>query len=458
MDINQLKALSSLDGRYFEKIASLKEYLSESALIKYRLTAEVKYLINLSKVKVIRKLSRKETTILLSLISNISDSDLLQIKTLEDKVKHDVKSVELFLRDKLKDTSLNDIIEKLHYCLTSEDINNISYRLMLKAALEEFLPTLKELITKIVKFSVEHKKLVMMARTHGQDAVPTTLGKEYVIYAIRLFKVYEKLSNIKLKLTGKLNGAIGGWNAHVFAEPKIDWVKFSQEFINSLGLEFNQFSTQINQFDDVVDLLSQFHLLNGIMLDFDQDCWRYISDGWLIQKVDLKAVGSSTMAQKVNPINFENSEGNAQIANGLIEVLMRTLPISRLQRDLSNSTEIRNLGSIFGHELLVIKSATTGLASITPDKTAINEYLNSNWAVLAEPLQILLRKHNIDNAFEVVKAKLMGKKTTQKEWVKIINSLKIDNKIKTEALKLDIQNYTGYCSKLVDEVNSQIKF
>ena len=417
MDINQLKALSSLDGRYSKKIASLTQDLSESALIKYRLTVEIKYLISLSKIGIVRKLTQKEISTLLLLVTNISDSELLQIKALEDKVKHDVKSVELFLRDKLKDTSLNDIIEKLHYCLTSEDINNISYRLMTKAALEKILLELKELILKILKFSNENKSLVIMARTHGQDAVPTTLGKEYSVFAIRLFKVYEKISIIEL--TGKLNGAIGGWNAHVFAEPKIDWIKFSQKFINSLGLEFNQFSTQINQFDDLVDLLSQLHLLNGIILDFNQDCWRYISDGWLIQKVDLNAVGSSTMAQKVNPINFENSEGNAQIANGLIEVLMRTLPISRLQRDLSNSTEIRNLGSIFGHELLVIKSAITGLASISPDEVTINEYLDSNWAVLAEPLQILLRKNNIDNAFEVVKSKLMGKKTTQAEWYEI---------------------------------------
>jgi adenylosuccinate lyase len=457
LDTTKLKALSPIDGRYKDLVSPLSDYLSEAALIYYRLEVEIKYLEALSTIGVVRKLSLKESKILDAIYTDKSDEKLIKVKEYEDKVKHDVKSVELFLREMLKDSTLTDIIEKLHFCLTSEDVNNLAYRSMIKnALLNIILPAYKELIEQLKQFVLENKKLIMMARTHGQDAVPTTLGKEMAIYAIRLFRIYKKLESYKL--TGKLNGAIGGWNAHVYAEAKIDWIPFSKKFVQSLGLEFNEFTTQINQYDDVVELISLLHLCNGIMLDFDQDIWRYISDGWLVQKVDANQVGSSTMAQKVNPINFENSEGNTQVANGIIEVLMRTLPISRLQRDLSNSTIIRNIGTIFAHELLVIKSALSGLSNIYPDEKEITDYINSNWAILSEPLQILLRKHNVEDAFNVVKEKTMGKKMSEKEWEQVIQKLPVNAKIKKEALKLDIKSYTGYCSRIVDDAAKLIKF
>lgn len=405
----------------------------------------------------LRKLSKTELKTLEELYSQRTDEKLLKVKEFEDTVKHDVKSVELFLREALKDTTLTDIIEKLHYCLTSEDINNLAYRMMIRGAVNEvLLPQYKEFIIKLKEFAVENKAVAMMARTHGQDAVPTTLGKEIAVFAIRLFRIIKSINSFSLNV--KFSGAIGGWNAHVYAEPQIDWLKFSQKFVESLGFGFNEFSTQINQYDDVVELLSLFHLLNGIMLDFDQDMWRYISDGLLIQKVNKDQVGSSTMAQKVNPINFENSEGNALIANGLLEAFMRALPISRLQRDLSNSTIIRNVSTVFAHELLVLTSATAGLATVQPDKAEIDQQLNSNWSILAEPLQITLRKHNISNAFNIAKDRMMGKKLNQVQWSKLLDDLEIDEAIKADLKKLTPQNYVGYCSKIVDDAAKLIKF
>ena len=457
MDIKSLKAISPLDGRYCDKVKPLTEYLSESALIFYRLEIEIKYLIALSKINIVRKLSLKEIKILTAIYTNKSDEKLLMIKGFEDSVKHDVKSIELFLREVLKDTTLTDIIEKLHYCLTSEDINNMAYRMMLRDSINKcILPQYKELILKLKAISVDNKNLVILARTHGQDAIPTTFGKELMVFAVRLYKIYENISSFKL--TGKLNGAIGAWNAHEYAESDTDWLNFSKKFITAFGFESNQYSTQINQYDDVVGILSLFHLFNGVMLNFNQDMWRYISDGWLAQKVNKNQVGSSTMAQKVNPINFENSEGNAIIANGLIEALMRALPISRLQRDLSNSTVIRNISTIMGHELLIIKSTTAGVDTIQPNAIEINKYLNSNWSILAEPLQIILRKYNIDNAFNIVKDKMMGKKLSKKEWLKLIEKLDVTMKIKNEMKKLSPQKYIGYCSRIVEEGAKLINF
>lgn len=445
-----MKAISPLDGRYYDKISSISNYVSESALIYYRLEIEIKYLIALSETSEVRKLSKKEVEILNKIYTNKNDKDALRIKEIENEVKHDVKSIEIYLREKLQNSSLDDIIEKLHYCLTSEDINNIAYRLIFRDTVNEvILPEITKLLIQIRNLVDTTKNIPMMARTHGQDAIPTTFGKEMAVYLVRLFRIYKKIQ--KTSLTGKLNGAIGGWNAHVFANPKIDWITFSKKFVESFGLESNQYSTQINQYDDIIELLNLFHLFNSIILDFNQDMWRYISDGWIKQKVDLKTVGSSTMAQKVNPINFENSEGNIQIVNGLIETLSRTLPISRLQRDLSNSTVIRNISAVFAHELLLIKSCLSGLSSIYPNEEEMSKYLNSNWAILSEPLQILLRKHNVSNAYNIVKEETMGKKVNEKEWKAIINKLPIDEKVKKEALKITVNSYIGYCDKIAED-------
>jgi adenylosuccinate lyase len=449
--------LSPLADRYGQLVAPLSNHLSESALIKYRVQIEILYLISLSKYGVIRKLSNKEISNLKDIINNLSDKDIGVVKKHEERIHHDVKAIELLLQEKLREINLSDLIEKIHYCLTSEDVNNIAYRLMLKDSTKHvILPELKAFINQLDEFAQQNKSVVMMARTHGQDAVPTTLGKEISVFAIRLYKLYEKLNDFSL--TGKLGGAIGGWNAHHFSEPQIDWIKFSKNFIESTGLSFNEFTTQINPYEDVVEQLSLIHQLNSIMIDFDQDMWRYISDDWLKQKPDNKSVGSSTMAQKVNPINFENSEGNAQIANGIIEALNRTLPISRLQRDLSNSTIIRNVGPAIGHTLIVLKSASRGFAKIHPDFKEIEENLQSNWSILAEPLQILLRKNNIENSFNLVKDQMMGKKLSKKEWIDMIDDMEIPKAVKSEILKLNPKEYIGYCEEIVDDASKFIKF
>jgi len=450
LEVTKLKAISPLDGRYRDSVEPLAEYLSESALIFYRLEVEIKYLEALSKAGIIRKLSKSEILELNKIFENKSDENAIKIKHYEDEVKHDVKSVELFLREVFKGKSVENIIEKLHYCLTSEDVNNIAYRLMIINALcNLILPAIKDFILQLSKFADQNKNMVMMARTHGQDAIPTTLGKEMSVFAVRLADVYKKIK--EFKLTGKLNGAIGGWNSHVFAESKLDWMKFSKNFVESFRLKYNEFTSQINPYDDIVELLSLFHLFNSILLDFNQDMWRYISDGWLIQKVDKNQVGSSTMAQKVNPINFENSEGNIQVANGLIESLSRILPVSRLQRDLSNSTVIRNVSTIFAHEVLIVNGASSGLSKVSPDKEEIADYLNSNWSILAEPLQILLRKYDTQDAYNIVKEKTMGKKMNEKEWKKLIKSMKIKKSIINKALKISVNNYIGYCSNITHD-------
>lgn len=457
MSLTLHKGLSPLADRYGQLVAPLSDYLSESALIKYRVEIEIRYLLKLSEFGVVRRLNKVEISNFINIIKQLDDQDIQKAKEFEEVVHHDVKAIELLLREKFEEIKLNDLIEKIHYCLTSEDVNNIAYRLMLKYSVSEvLLKELQSFITEIVRFSTETKSTVMMARTHGQDAVPTTLGKEIVVYAVRLFKIYKKLA--ENKLTGKLGGAIGGWNAHVYSESQIDWMRFSKEFIESLDLEFNEFTTQINPYDDVVEQLSLIHQLNSIMIDFNQDMWRYISDDWIKQKPDNKSVGSSTMAQKVNPINFENSEGNAQIANGIIEALNRTLPISRLQRDLSNSTIIRNIGPAIGHTLIVIKSATRGLSKIHPNFDEIESHLTSNWSILAEPLQILLRKNNIENSFNLVKEQMMGKKLSKKEWIDMIDDMEIPKAVKSEILKLNPKEYTGYCENIVDDAVKFIKF
>lgn len=457
MSLTLYKGLSPLADRYGQLVAPLSDYLSESALIKYRVEIEIRYLLKLSEFGVVRKLNKVEISNLIKIIKQLYDQDIQKAKEFEEVVHHDVKAIELLLREKFEEIKLNDLIEKIHHCLTSEDVNNLAYRLMLKYSVSEVLmKELKNFIDELVRLSIETKSTVMMARTHGQDAVPTTLGKEIVVYAVRLFKLYKKLASNKL--TGKLGGAIGGWNAHKYSESQIDWMRFSKEFIESLDLEFNEFTTQINPYDDVVEQLSLIHQLNSIMIDFNQDMWRYISDDWIKQKPDSKSVGSSTMAQKVNPINFENSEGNAQIANGLIEALNRTLPISRLQRDLSNSTIIRNIGPAIGHTLIVIKSASKGFSKIHPNFDEIESHLTSNWSILAEPLQILLRKNNIENSFNLVKNQMMGKKLSEDDWKTMIDKMNIPQKVKSEILKLNPKKYVGYCENIVDDAVKFIKF
>jgi adenylosuccinate lyase len=450
-DLSKITALSPLDGRYKDKIEALSPFLSEYALIKYRIEIEINYLLALSKNKIIRELSKKEQEILTSLYTNFSAEEALKVKAIEEETRHDVKAVEKYLRNKFNEFSLTDIAEMIHFGLTSEDINNIAYRLMLKDGLEKVIePKISELNDEIKARAKQYKKVVILARTHGQAAVPTTFGKELAVFYSRLEKEITSLKN--QILTGKLNGAVGNFNAFYFTDPKIDWIKFSKEFITSLKLLPNLMTTQINPFEDVISTLQNIQRINGILLDFDQDMWRYISDGWLKLAVKEKEVGSSTMPQKVNPIDFENSEGNLTLANGLIQAMNDKLYISRLQRDLTNSTIIRNLGTILGYCLLAYKSSLTGISRTDINQIRITEDLEKDWTILSEGLQTFLRKEGFTQAYDYVKKNVRGKQMTKKDWETLVEDLPLDPKQKDKILELTPTSYIGLAEKLVEEI------
>lgn len=445
---DNLLAINPLDGRYADKISELSEFVSEYALIKYRFEIEVNYLLALSNKRIIRSFFKKEKEYLLSLVSNFNLKEAGKVKEIEKGTINDVKSFEVYLRNELLKTSLKNAIEYIHFGLTSDDINNIAYRLMLKnAVLKVIVPELEKFNNEVRAFSQKHRNTVILAKTHGQAAVPTTFGKEFAVFAVRLGKELKLLK--KQKLTGKLNGAVGNFNALYFVYPNIDWVKFSKEFVSSFGLTPNLITTQINPFEDVVCIFQNLQRINGILLDFDQDIWRYISDGWLRYKVTEKEVGSSTMPQKLNPINFENSEGNLVLANGLMQTMIDKLYISRLQRDLSNSTIIRNLGTALGYCLLAYKNVFSGLSKIDVNLEQIDKDLNEDWSILSEGLQTYLRKENFKDAYSYVSQYTKGKKFDKKSWQKLINNLPIDKKHKGKLLTLTPNSYIGLAKKLI---------
>ncbi len=441
-DTKPLLSVFPLSGRYREKIIKLEEYTSEYALIKTRIEVEVKYLLALSKIKLIN-LSAGEKSKLLNLLKSFDLAKAVKIKKIEEKTKHDVKAVEIFLRDFLSEENS----EMIHFGLTSEDVNNIAYRLMLKSASKNvIIPALEQLFKTLSARFKELRNIPMLARTHGQPAIPTTLGKEIAIFAARLSSQLRILS--KIQFTGKLNGAVGNYNALHFAYPKVDWVKFTKNFVQSLGFEPNLVTTQINSFEDIIEYFQTIQRINGILLDLDQDLWRYISDGWLVQKSDKGQVGSSTLPQKINPIDFENSEGNLELANGLIEVFTRKLAVSRLQRDLSNSTIIRNIGTVFGYCLLAYKGTFIGFSKIGVNKDQIAEDLNKDWAILSEAVQIIFRKEKVKGSYLKVVEITKGKHIGEKEWKELVQSLKISNANKKKLMNLTPSTYLGLATKL----------
>lgn len=445
--MSKLLSISPLTGRYRDKIQELEEFTSEYALIKTRIEVEIKYLISLSKIRVVRKISKKEADKLDSIYENFDLEEAEKIKEIEETTKHDVKAVEIYLGKIFRNSSLKDLAESIHFGLTSEDINNIAFRIMLRSASKEvIIPTIERLSKVLSQHSQVYKYVPMLARTHGQPAVPTTLGKEIAVFASRLNIELKKLKEIKL--TGKLNGAVGNYNALFLAFPKVDWLKFSKSFISGLDLEPNLLTTQINAFEDIIEYFQTIQRINGVLLDLNQDFWRYISDGWLVQSSEKGQVGSSTMPQKINPIDFENSEGNLELANGIIEVFTRKLPISRLQRDLSNSTIIRNIGTVLGYSLLAYKSAFTGVLKVKANEEKILEELNSDWSILAEALQTILRTEKVKGSYFKVLEETKGKKMDKDDWKNLILKLPFSKNSKQKLLKLTPKKYIGLASKL----------
>ncbi len=437
-----LTAISPIDGRYRNNVEELSEYSSEYAVIKYRTDIEIKYLIALSKIGVIRKITKAEEKILEKIIENFNLDEAEKIKKIESTTKHDVKAIEYYLKDKLSKNSLFDILDFIHFGLTSEDINNITIRLMLRDAIEiVILKNLQELNREILNQSKKYKNLPMIARTHGQAAVSTTLGKEFLVFFERIEREVKILKSAKL--CGKLNGAVGNYNALNFAYPKVDWPKFSKDFISSFELKVNTTTNQIAPYEDIIFVFQVLQRINGILLDFNQDMWRYISDRWFLQENKKGEVGSSTMPQKINPIMFENSEGNLIIANSLIEGFTSKLPISRLQRDLSNSTISRNFGLTLAYSLLAYKNALSGLKRVKANEEQIKKDLNSDWSILSEAIQIYLKKEGIKNGYEILKSLTRGQKMTEKDFLNLIDKLPLNTKQKSELKKLTPENYIG---------------
>ncbi len=452
---NTIFAITPIDGRYREKVEELSPYTSEAALIKARTEIEAKYLVALSDVGQIRPISENERQFLTELGSNIDESQILRVKELESVTNHDVKAVEYFLRETFEFTSLNDLTNFIHFGLTSEDINNLAIRLMLKRATHEVcVPALDLVIDALVEKANEYKFLPMLGRTHGQSAVGTTLGKEFANFAFRLNKQVRKLEGLQLE--GKLNGAVGNYNAQVVASPEIDWLEFSERFVKSLGLEWNLATTQIDPYEDVIEILQCYQRINAVIGDFDQNMWLYIMLDYFTQQPKAGEIGSSTMPQKINPINFENSEGSADMANGYWDVLVRTLPYSRLQRDLTDSTKVRHIGSALALGLLMYKGTLEGLSRVAINTKQLSSDLNNNWAILAEAAQTLLRKADVPDAYKLLERVTKGKKLSQKDWVAWVEGLEIDKDIKARLRGLSPEKYIGNAPKITEMVIERI--
>jgi adenylosuccinate lyase len=445
---DELLALSPLDGRYIGETGTLREYFSEFAYIRGRVRVELAYLIALWRdAHLVRDLTSAELNFLNALADSFSLDDAHQNKDFERITRHDVKAVESFLRAKLAPTTLSDLLEFLHFGLTSEDVNNIAQSIALRDSRDTvILPALDRVLNQLASLIQTHKSTPMLARTHGQPAVPTTFGKEIAVFYARLKNQYKILSSHRFK--AKLNGAVGNFNALVAAAPHVDWVAFSEKLIGDLGLDPNPITTQILPYDNWIEFFNTLHLVNSILIDFAQDMWRYISDDYLKLKAIASEVGSSTMPQKVNPIDFENAEGNLGIANALFEQYARKLPISRLQRDLSDSTVRRTFGVALGHSLIAYASLSRGLERVEPNEAKMKDELNRHWEVVAEGAQTILRAAGVSEAYDQLKSIARGKEFTKETFDKWIESLSADESAKEKLRALSPATYIGFAEEI----------
>lgn len=443
MDLNQLTAISPIDGRYRKQLAHLGEYFSEYALIKYRMIVEVEYFLFLAEKKFF-KLDTKTKQHLQKAVNEFSLDDAAEIKKTESITNHDVKAVEYFIKKILDDCNAGHLIEWVHFGLTSQDINNTAIPMLWKNSIEqEYLPAVINLQQSIGKMAIAWKKIPMLARTHGQPASPTRLGKEMMVFAERLENQIQLFSYIPF--TAKFGGATGNFNAHAVAFPKHNWVKFANDFTeHKLGLQRQQYTTQIEHFDTLAAHFDAIKRINTIIIDFCRDIWTYISMDYFKQQTKKGEIGSSAMPHKVNPIDFENAEGNLGIANALLEHLSAKLPVSRLQRDLTDSTVLRNIGVPIAHTLLAIKSTEKGIGKLLLNEPKLKADLENNWAVVAEAIQTILRRENYPQPYEALKELTRGKSAIDKKAINaFINGLKISAALKKELKAITPHTYVG---------------
>ncbi len=446
MELSPLTALSPVDGRYASKTAPLRNFFSEYGLIKHRVLVEVRWLQALANhpdIKEVPAFSDDANQTLDAIVENFTEEDAQRIKTIERTTNHDVKAVEYFLKEKIADnTELHAVNEFIHFACTSEDINNLSHALMLKGGRDKvILPEIDQLIEAIKHLAHDYADIPMLCRTHGQPASPSTLGKEMANVVYRLQRQRNQIS--EMTILGKINGAVGNYNAHLSAYPDIDWEAFAKQFVESLGINWNPYTIQIEPHDYIAELFDANVRLNTILIDFCRDIWSYISIAYFKQKVIAGEVGSSTMPHKVNPIDFENAEGNLGMANAIMTHLAQKLPISRWQRDLTDSTVLRTLGVGFGHSVIAYQSALKGISKLEVNQEAIATDLNNNWEVLAEPIQTVMRRYGIEKPYEKLKELTRGQRINAEIMAEFIKTLDIPQDARDLLLTMTPANYIG---------------
>ncbi|MBY4950740.1 adenylosuccinate lyase [Pantoea sp. DY-17] len=455
MELSSLTAVSPVDGRYGEKVSPLRAIFSEFGLLKFRVEVEVRWLQKLAttvEIKEVPAFDADANAFLDAIVANFSEEDAARIKTIERTTNHDVKAVEYFLKEKVADVpALHAVSEFIHFACTSEDINNLSHALMLETARRDVIvPFWNQLIDAVKGLAHEYRDIPLLSRTHGQPATPSTMGKEMANVAYRLERQLRQLS--KIDVLGKINGAVGNYNAHISAYPEVDWHQLSEQFVTSLGLTWNPYTTQIEPHDYIAELFDCIARFNTILIDFDRDIWGYVALNHFKQKTIAGEIGSSTMPHKVNPIDFENSEGNLGLANAMMQHLASKLPVSRWQRDLTDSTVLRNLGVGIGYALIAYQATLKGISKLEVNRDRLLDELDHNWEVLAEPIQTVMRRYGIEKPYEKLKELTRGKRVDAAGMQTFIDSLELPEEEKVRLKQMTPANYLGRAIQMVDDL------
>jgi len=455
MELSSLTAVSPVDGRYGDKVSPLRAIFSEFGLLKFRVEVEVRWLQKLAttvEIKEVPAFDADANAFLDAIVANFSEEDAARIKTIERTTNHDVKAVEYFLKEKVADVpALHAVSEFIHFACTSEDINNLSHALMLETARRDVIvPFWNQLIDAVKGLAHEYRDIPLLSRTHGQLATPSTMGKEMANVAYRLERQLRQLS--KIDVLGKINGAVGNYNAHISAYPEVDWHQLSEQFVTSLGLTWNPYTTQIEPHDYIAELFDCIARFNTILIDFDRDIWGYVALNHFKQKTIAGEIGSSTMPHKVNPIDFENSEGNLGLANAMMQHLASKLPVSRWQRDLTDSTVLRNLGVGIGYALIAYQATLKGISKLEVNRDRLLDELDHNWEVLAEPIQTVMRRYGIEKPYEKLKELTRGKRVDAAGMQTFIDSLELPEEEKVRLKQMTPANYLGRAIQMVDDL------